>query len=379
MKELGVAIATEVLHFRVYSSTTPYGIPRWIGNLLNVLGSRSADEVNFLYFDNKGVPPLALLVSGGRVSEDSVEKLRDFIDNELKGKRNFHKILVIEAEPTQGDTPDGLATGRMKLELKPLTQAQQSDALFQKYDERNHDKVGMSWRLPRLIRGDVRDFNRATADAALEFAEAQVFGPERVDFDFQMQRVVLASLGVRYFRFRSNAVQVHDPRVLADIIAKLTTANVLVPSDARVLAGELVFNRPLRKIDADWVDQPVMLTQVGVPLDSQRDGTIPGLNESTAPAGPGQGGGAPAEPVKSAVSKWWRAGRRKADERGTALLAMVSELVRVRNELVKVEEESAAGDHARAAAEDVRPEVERLTMPIDEMVKRFKLVPAPAA
>ena len=30
----------------------------------------------------------------------------------------------------------------MKIELRPLTNAQQSDALFQNYDERNMDKVG---------------------------------------------------------------------------------------------------------------------------------------------------------------------------------------------------------------------------------------------
>ena len=372
-EEPGSPIATEVLHFRIYSSTTPYGIPRWIGNLLNVMGSRSADEVNFLYFDNKGVPPLALLVSGGRVSEDSVDKLRDFIDNEIKGKRNFHKILVIEAEPTGGDSPDGLGSGRMKLELKPLTQAQQSDALFLKYDERNHDKIGMSWRLPRLIRGDVRDFNRATADAALEFAEAQVFGPERVDFDFQMMRVVFASLGIRYWRYRSNAVQVHDPRVIADIIAKLTSANVLVPNDSRQLAGELVFNRPLAKIDADWTGQPVMLSQVGIPLDAKRDGKIPGLDESTAPAGPGE---APAGAPAGVSKRWWRASRKKVSDREASLLAMVTDLVRVRDELVKAEEEAAAKDHARAAADDPRPEVERITMPLDEMVKRFRLVPA---
>jgi len=37
----------------------------------------------------------------------------------------------------------------MKIELRPLTNAQQTDALFQNYDERNHDKVGQSFRLPR--------------------------------------------------------------------------------------------------------------------------------------------------------------------------------------------------------------------------------------
>ena len=51
--------ATEILHFRVHNPRSAYGVPRWIGNLLAVLGSRQAEEVNFLYFENKSVPPLA--------------------------------------------------------------------------------------------------------------------------------------------------------------------------------------------------------------------------------------------------------------------------------------------------------------------------------
>ncbi|MDR2137356.1 MAG: hypothetical protein LBO68_03620, partial [Synergistaceae bacterium] len=37
--------ATEVIHFKLYSPHSPYGVPRWIGNLLAVLGSRQAEEV----------------------------------------------------------------------------------------------------------------------------------------------------------------------------------------------------------------------------------------------------------------------------------------------------------------------------------------------
>jgi PBSX family phage portal protein len=394
--EKGVEPATEVIHFKIHSPKSAYGVPRWIGNLLGVLGSRQAEEVNYLYFENKSVPPMALLVSGGRVTSDSVDALRDFIDTEIKGKRNFHKILVIEGEPAGGDSGDPLASGRMKIELKPLTQAQQSDALFQKYDERNADKVGMSFRLPRLLRGDVRDFNRATADAALEFAEAQVFGPERVEFDFQMNRLV-STLGVRFWTFHSNAVQIRDPKVLAEIIGNLTANNVLVPNDARALAGELVFNRRLPKIDADWVFQPVMLSQVGIPRDMAMDGTIPGLDEETAPAGPGatkpeagsEEAGAGKAPAKGKDKL-----RGPATQRATAtqkdLTRLAHLVLGLRNEMRKVEDDDAMAAHVEAAralaaeegapdpapAPAKEPETERITMPIDVFVRRFKIQPS---
>jgi capsid portal protein len=117
------------------------------------------------------VPPLALLVSGGKLSDASIPRLERFIEENLKGKENFHKILILEAEGGGGSGE----TARAKIELHPLTDAQQQDALFQVYDERNIDKVGTAFRLPRLIRGESKDFNRSTAESALRFAEDQVF------------------------------------------------------------------------------------------------------------------------------------------------------------------------------------------------------------
>ena len=153
------APATELLHFAIHSPRSPYGVPRWVGTLLSVLGSRQMEEINFLYFENKSVPPLALLVSGGRLSDASVPRIERFIEENLKGKTNFHKILILEADGS--GTAD---SGRAKIELRPLTDAQQQDALFQNYDERNIDKVGSSFRLPRLLRGESKDFNKSTRD-----------------------------------------------------------------------------------------------------------------------------------------------------------------------------------------------------------------------
>jgi len=115
--------ATELLHFAIHSPRSPYGVPRWVGTLLSVLGSRQMEEVNYLYFENKSVPPLALLVSGGRLSDASVPRIERFIEENLKGKTNFHKILILEAEGSGG------TDGRAKIELRRLTDAQQQDAL----------------------------------------------------------------------------------------------------------------------------------------------------------------------------------------------------------------------------------------------------------
>ena len=250
--------ATEMLHFAIHSPRSPYGVPRWIGNLLSVLGSRQMEEVNHLYFENKSVPPLALLVSGGKLSDASVPRIERFIEENLRGKKNFHKVLIIEAEGGQGQD-----TTRAKIELKPLTSAQQQDALFQQYDQRNQDKVGSAFRLPQLLRGDSRDFNRSTSDAQLRFAEDQVFQPDRDEFDFFVNRKLLPDMGIRFWRFRSQAPITRDPERMTGMVEKLVRVGVLTPEEGRTLAGD-IFNRELRRIADDWTKRPITLTLAGI-------------------------------------------------------------------------------------------------------------------
>ena len=250
--------ATELLHFSVHSPRSAYGIPRWVGALLSVLGSREMEEVNYLYFGNKSVPPLALLVSGGRLAADSIPRIERFIEENLKGKGNFHKILILEADGSGSDD-----TGRAKIELHPLTDAQQKDALFQQYDQRNIDKVGSAFRLPPLLRGDGRDFNRSVADAQLRFAEDQVFQPERDEFDFLINRKIVAELGVRFWRFRTQTLATRDPERMTDMVERLVRVGVLTPEEGRILAGD-IFNREFQKIGDDWTKRPIPLTLAGI-------------------------------------------------------------------------------------------------------------------
>lgn len=345
--------ATELMHFKLHNPRSAYGTPRWIGNLLAVLGSRQAEEVNFLYFENKSVPPLALLVSGGRLSEASVPRIESFIENHIKGKRNFHKILILEAEPGKGSAEN---TGRIRIELRPLTSAQQQDALFMGYDQANQDKVGQSFRLPRLLRGDIRDFNRSTADAALMFAEMQVFQPEREEFDFIINRKFLAELGARFWRFRSNSPVTRDPATMAEIVRGLVNANILTPEEGRQLAGD-VFNREFKRIEALWTKQPVSLTLAGVPIEPDEQSELIGPELSQAAAAP-----------QALVPP---RGARKRRRAGNDDLSLEAErLVRLRDALRAAERKQARESFAANKREELETEVVRV--PPDELQSWFE-------
>ena len=164
----------------------------------------------------------------------------------------------------------------MRIELERLTDAQQQDALFQNYDANNIDKLGSAFRLPRLVRGDVKDFNRSTAESSLEFAEMQVFQPERNRFDDLMNRKILPERGIRFWKFVSNTPVSKDPETMTNMIYKLVQIGVLTPAEGRTFARD-VFNVELKKIDDDWTKIPIQLTLAGV---------APGADDSLASAAP---------------------------------------------------------------------------------------------
>lgn len=380
-----VAPANEVFHFKVPSIRNGnYGVPRWIGNLLSVLGSRSAEEVNFAYFENKSIPPMAILVSGGRLGPESVKRIEDFVEINIKGKKNFHKILVIEAETSAGQIGLMDNASAMRLEIKILTDAQLKDGLFREYDAANMDKVGMGFRLPKLLRGDIKDFNRATASSSLDFAETQVFVPERNDFDFSMTRFFLTALGIRHYRFKSNGPRLSDSQDWGDMIFKLTTAGILTPEDARELAGKKVLSRELPIVDADWVKQPLALTIAGVQADTGVDNIIPHEGGTQNPDGgiPGSadpanlavppGGTVVAHPALAAATphpSLIAAAKRK-------LLGKARELVRLRDALHKVEGQDAVAEYQKQRkVEEASDAALIFKMTSTEMAQKFGIIP----
>ena len=123
--------------------------------------------------------------------------------------------------------------------------------------------MGTSFRLPRLLRGESRDFNRSVADAQLRFAEDQVFQPERDEMDYFINRQLLADMGIRFWRFRSQTPVTRDPERMTSMVEKLVRVGVLTPEEGRFLASD-IFNRELRKISDDWTKRPITLTLAGI-------------------------------------------------------------------------------------------------------------------
>jgi len=266
--------ANELKFFNVFWPRGGTGLPEWSGATAEVLGIREASEVNLAYFNNKAIPPMAIMVHGGRLSKDSVEDLKNQIEAQIKGKGNFHKILILEAQTPKGKQASGLmeppTKQRPMIEMKSLMGDQLKDALFMDYIKLSENMIGRSMRIPPLARGGHEDFNKGTALAQLRFVEDQVFAPERSEWEEWFNNDVLeGALGITLWKVQIAGTISFDPETMAKIIKELSESGSIVTKEARQEAAKIL-GRTLAPIDERWTDYPLSMVLQGLtPIDNE--------------------------------------------------------------------------------------------------------------
>lgn len=224
-------LANEVIHFKLYSPRSPYGLPRYIGTLLDIEGDRKASEVNYVTLSNNNIPSIVILTNGV-LTEGTIERLKEFFQG-LQGDDNRAKALIIEAESAseseEGESPEG----QVKVSIERLKDQQQTDAMFIEYSKQNKLNVRVSFRLPHLLIGRSEEYNRATAEVSRRIADEQIFAPERDEFDSFVNRILFPMMGVIYHQFKSNSPNTTDNTELVRILGGSEKTGGMTPRIAR--------------------------------------------------------------------------------------------------------------------------------------------------
>ncbi|MBW4850930.1 MAG: phage portal protein [Bacillaceae bacterium] len=232
-------VASEVIHFKIGSGT--YGVPRWIGNIVNMYGARKAEELNYLYFKQGRHVPAAITVENGMLSESSYEQLQEYM-NGIEGSDNAHKFLLLEVEgiPKKDELSNDEEPANVKVDIKSLAEILQEDALFLEYDEKTRNKIRSSFRLPPIYTGESQDYNKATADTARKTTEEQVFQPERMIITGKLNTLFLPDLNLWHVRLILNGPDFRDPLEIAKVLTPFIQAGAVSPNDLRDLAGRIL-------------------------------------------------------------------------------------------------------------------------------------------
>jgi PBSX family phage portal protein len=265
-------LANEMVHIKQYSGRTPYGLPRYIGNLLAIFGDRASEEINYITFRNNNIPSMMMMVSNGQLTEGTIQRIESFVESQIQGSDNYSKMLIIEAEPFDGEGEDG---GQVKVSAQPLVKDQHRDALFQNYSANNQDKIRRAFRLPPIFVGRSDDYTRATAESSRRLADEQIFAPERDEFDSLVNRVLFPEMGIRFHKFRSNSPNTTDNTQLVKILAGAEKTGGMTPRIARKMLEDIL-GIDLPDFPADFpADTPFSLTMAEA-VKNKADGAEPG-------------------------------------------------------------------------------------------------------
>lgn len=262
--------ATEIWHFKDPFGGSPYGLPRWIGSVLQVLGRRAAQYVNHDLFENQGIPPMAVMVSGGALTDDSLDELETIIQG-LRGVENWNRILILESNVEGGGLED---KGTAKIELKNLTDYRADDLMFGKYLVTTEKDIRHNYRLPDLYVGQSETFTHATAKAAQTVAEEQVFIPERIDFDEKVNiELIQTVMDIRDWKYVSRGPRLTGATDISQGVKTFAAAGAFTINHAIEQANE-AFGLEMSKYTEKWADYPIALV-----LELVKQGTLKDVGE----------------------------------------------------------------------------------------------------
>ncbi len=219
---------------------------------MNVMGVKSADYVNYDLFKNQGIPPIIVMVSGGQLTEGSIDELEDLFVG-MKGVENFNKLAIIEAEDMTGEIE---SQNRARIDIKELYAARKDDLMFEKYINSSDSRVRQSFRLPPLFTGNSEEYTFATAKTSRLIAEEQVFKPER-----QLEDEMLsASIFAQYpeWKLITKGPEVIRSDEIANMFQHMTNAGALNINSAIDLANRM-FDLKLKPYKEEWAKVPLLM------------------------------------------------------------------------------------------------------------------------
>lgn len=250
-------LATELAYFYIHSSYSDYGIPDWINTAITASGTIQSELLNNKYFTDGKILPIAVVVSGGQLTEESAEAIR-----EGKGIKNAYKMLILEAAPFETSEEQALiqkgADPRVNIDIKSLTDTNNSDALFRNYQIDGKEKIRDSFRLPPIYTGASSDYNRATADTARQIAEEQIFIPRRKRICDVFNKIINNEFGIKYCELYLKGPEISDIEQKANMITSLNTAGAITPNMLIPIVNT-VLNKEVEPWDDDLGNIPFEL------------------------------------------------------------------------------------------------------------------------
>lgn len=229
----------EIMHFKMYSPlNTYYGVPDIVSAGQAVIGDIFAQQYNIDYFENKAVPRYLVTVKGAKLSQDSENKLFNFMQTNLKGQN--HRTLLVPLPPDNDQT-------RVEFKMEAI-EAGIQEGSFGKYHESNRNDILSAHQVP-LSKIGMGDGSLAGTIASDRTFREQVAKPAQRMLEKRVGRIIAEVTDI--LEFKLNELTLTDEAAQATMLEKYVRNQIITPNEARVILGQ-----PHRK----GGDKPLELT-----------------------------------------------------------------------------------------------------------------------
>jgi capsid portal protein len=163
--------------------------------------------------------------------------------------------MLIETESLDTGFDGNPAT----VQLVPLANILQKDELFQDYTENTRKRVQSAFNLPDLYVGYTQDFNRATAQTAIEVTEKQVFQPERASLAWIINNKLLNGYNLQYCEVEFDGPDLTNPDDIFKLLSVAERAGGVTPNMAKAIANDAL-GQESEDYEGDWGNVPVVIS-----------------------------------------------------------------------------------------------------------------------
>lgn len=216
----------ELIHFKKYTpKNSYYGIPDGLAASYSIVGDQLAARYNVDYFENKAVPRYIVTLKGGKLSNESEEKLFRFLQSGLRGQN--HRTLFL---PLPGDTVDN----KVEFDMKPIESGIQ-DGSFERYRKSNREDILMSHQMPMSKVGSAAGVSIAAALAADRTFKEQVARPAQRNIEKVLNKIIKEKTNM--FILKLDELTLTDENTQSQIDERYLKMQVVVPNEVRQRLG----------------------------------------------------------------------------------------------------------------------------------------------
>lgn len=199
-----------------------YGIPDWVSSIRTIAADEAAKDYNREFFDNDTIPRFVIKVTGGELTEESKQDLKQM----LHGLREeSHRAVILEVEKFEAQLDE-----EVEIELEPLGQGISEEMDFRLFRERNEHEIAKVHEVPPILIGLT---NSNYSDALVQKAEfaTEVIGPEQHKFATRLYKTIhQTALGVDDWTVEYTLKGADQPKEDAEVARrKIQAVNGAIP------------------------------------------------------------------------------------------------------------------------------------------------------